>query len=61
MRTDTTLPEDFPYGELEDNKNTNTAAFLPFMLDRERIGRLKDSFESRIGTAQGLSPLTDGM
>lgn len=61
VRADTPLPTGFPFGELHENKNTNTAAFVPFMVDRERVGRLRDFFESKIGTAQGLSPLSDGI
>ncbi|KAH7030662.1 ABC transporter [Microdochium trichocladiopsis] len=61
VRRDVPLPANFPFGELDDNKNTNAGAFMPFMVDRARVGRLKDWLESKIGTPQGLSPLKDGI
>ncbi|KAM0337996.1 hypothetical protein ACHAPU_011473 [Fusarium lateritium] len=59
VRQDVPLPKGFTWGELDNNNTTNPAAFISWMADRERVGRLRDWFESKIGTAQGLSPLKD--
>ncbi|KAJ4348728.1 uncharacterized protein N0V89_010106 [Didymosphaeria variabile] len=57
VRTD--APADFP--NIFEEKNTNVTNFLPWMLDRPNVERLRFWYESRLGTAQGLSPLEDDM
>ncbi|KAH6682322.1 ABC transporter [Plectosphaerella plurivora] len=61
VRQDIPLPDGFPWAPLDQMNNTNVPAFARWMGDRERVGRLKDYFESRIGSPQGLSPLTDDL
>ncbi|KAI9155699.1 ABC transporter [Paramyrothecium foliicola] len=61
VRNDIPDPEGFPYEPLDQVNNTDPGAFLPWMNDRARVGRLKDWYESKIGTPQGLSPLTDDL
>ncbi|KAM0331449.1 hypothetical protein ACHAQA_003125 [Verticillium albo-atrum] len=61
VRQDVALPDGFPYKELDQLNTTNPVAFASWMSDRERVGRLKDYFEAKIGTPQGLSPLTDDL
>ncbi|CCF45548.1 ABC transporter [Colletotrichum higginsianum] len=59
VRRDIPPPAGFP--ELMDLNSTNPVDFERFMGDRERVERLKLFFESKIGTAQGLSPLIDDL
>lgn len=40
---------------------TDPTNFGRFMADRAAVERLRFFFEDRIGTAQGLSPLVDGI
>ncbi|CAO2653590.1 Nn.00g030010.m01.CDS01 [Neocucurbitaria sp. VM-36] len=54
---DVPAPEGYP--ALMDVETTNPVEFERFMGDRVRVERLKLFFEDKIGTAQGLSPLTD--
>lgn len=61
VRQDVPLPEGFPYPELDKINSTNAPAFARWMADREKVGRLRDWFEAKIGTAQGLSPLEDAL
>ncbi|KAI3329774.1 ABC transporter [Ustulina deusta] len=49
------------YSDLADISSTNPNGFEGFMVDRERVERLKLFFEDKIGTAQGLSPLKDDL
>ncbi|KAI1639506.1 ABC transporter [Biscogniauxia mediterranea] len=55
------LPAPAGYAGIMDTKATNPTEFERFMGNRERIERLKLFFEDKIGTAQGLSPLTDDL
>ncbi|KAF2443435.1 ABC transporter [Karstenula rhodostoma CBS 690.94] len=57
VRTD--APANFP--NIFEEKNTNVTSFLPFMLDRANVERLRFWFETRLGTAQGISPLEDDL
>ncbi|KAL1602592.1 hypothetical protein SLS60_006008 [Paraconiothyrium brasiliense] len=57
VRTD--APADFP--NIFEEKNTNVTNFLPWMLDRPNVERLRFWYEARLGTAQGLSPLEDDL
>ncbi|KAL7928255.1 hypothetical protein V8C35DRAFT_285393 [Trichoderma chlorosporum] len=41
--------------------HTNPTEFARFMNDRATVERLRFFFENRLGTAQGLSPLIDGI
>jgi ABC-type Fe3+ transport system substrate-binding protein len=59
VRQDVPDPEGFPYEALDLVNTTNPAAFATWMADREKVGRLRDWFVNKIGTAQGLSPLVD--
>ncbi|PSN72340.1 periplasmic binding protein-like II [Corynespora cassiicola Philippines] len=52
-------PADFP--NIFEEPNTNVTGFLPYMLDRAEVERQKLWYETRIGTAQGLSPLEDDL
>lgn len=44
-----------------EQPGTNVTAFATFMSDRGHVERRRDFYEERIGTAQGLSPLIDGL
>ncbi|KAI1754386.1 ABC transporter [Xylaria castorea] len=55
------LPAPAGYQSLTDIQSTNTDGFEGFMADRERLERLRFFFEDKLGTAQGLSPLIDGI
>lgn len=57
VRTD--APAGFP--NIFEEKNTNVTSFLPWMMDRANVERLRFWYESRIGTAQGISPLDDNL
>ncbi|KAJ3937959.1 uncharacterized protein N0V96_011958 [Colletotrichum fioriniae] len=59
VRKDIPAPAGFP--DLMDVNSTNPIDFERFMADRERVERLKLFFESKIGSAQGLSPLVDDL
>ncbi|KAH8734305.1 hypothetical protein BGZ61DRAFT_584335 [Ilyonectria robusta] len=59
VRHDVPAPAGFP--SLWNETATNPAEFARFMGDRVLVERLKLFFESRLGTAQGLSPLIDGI
>ncbi len=54
-------PEGFPYPDIWHVKGTNPAAFAGWMEDRARVERLRNFFENKLGTAQGLSPLIDDL
>lgn len=41
--------------------NTHAAKFAKFMADRENVERVRFYYETRLGTAQGLSPLEDNL
>ncbi|OLN85457.1 hypothetical protein CCHL11_08086 [Colletotrichum chlorophyti] len=55
------IPPPAGYPDLMNVKSTNPIDFDRFMADRERVERLKLFFESKIGSAQGLSPLDDDL
>ncbi|KAF4985367.1 hypothetical protein FGRMN_11228 [Fusarium graminum] len=55
------VPAPAGYPDIMDVPSTNPVDFERFMSDRARIERLKLFFEDKLGTAQGLSPLTDGL
>ncbi|KAH6646185.1 hypothetical protein BKA67DRAFT_595553 [Truncatella angustata] len=57
IRRDIPAPSGFP--DLQSETATNPAGFQKFMADRALVERLRFFFESRIGSAQGLSPLED--
>lgn len=62
VRMDSSLPSaTIPYPAVWNMTNTNTSAFGPWMSDRARVERLRFYFESKIGSAQGLSPLIDDL
>ncbi|KAF2213704.1 hypothetical protein CERZMDRAFT_111325 [Cercospora zeae-maydis SCOH1-5] len=44
-----------------DMPGTNITYFREWMADRGRVERLRTWFEDRLGTPQGLSPLSDGI
>ncbi|KAH7013986.1 ABC transporter [Ilyonectria destructans] len=53
------VPAPAGYPDIMDVSSTNPVEFERFMSNRGRVERLKLFFEDKIGTAQGLSPLTD--
>ena len=57
VRTD--APAGFP--DIFAETNTNVTGFREFMLDRANVERLKLWYETRLGTAQGMSPLDDDL
>ncbi|KAE9581960.1 hypothetical protein CGMCC3_g2275 [Colletotrichum fructicola] len=57
VRRDIPAPTGWP--DLMEINSTNPIDFERFMVNRERVERLKIFFEDKIGTAQGLSPLID--
>ncbi|KAF5691735.1 ABC transporter [Fusarium circinatum] len=59
VRSDVAPPAGFP--EFIDQSHTDPYDFMRFMVDRERVKRLRFWFEKRLGTAQGLSPLDDDL
>ncbi|GJC90641.1 hypothetical protein ColLi_13479 [Colletotrichum liriopes] len=59
VRKDISAPGGYP--ELMDVASTNPVEFERFMGNRVRVEQLKLFFEDKIGTAQGLSPLTDNL
>ncbi|PHH93303.1 hypothetical protein CDD83_8002 [Cordyceps sp. RAO-2017] len=59
VRMDMDAPEGFR--KIMDTNHTNPLAFASFMADRVTVERLRFWFESRLGTAQGESPLTDAI
>ncbi|GAP92155.1 putative ABC transporter [Rosellinia necatrix] len=59
VRQDVAAPEG--YQALSSIKSTNPDGFESFMVDRERVERLKLFFEDKLGTPQGLSPLKDDL
>lgn len=61
VRQDAQPPKDFKYPDIMHMPNTNPTTFATFMADRAHVERLKLWFENRLGTAQGLSPLVDGI
>jgi spermidine/putrescine-binding protein len=52
-------PSNSSYPDIMHMPHTNPTAFARFMKDRATVERLRFFFESRLGTAQGLSPLDD--
>ncbi|PBP17387.1 ABC-type Fe3+ transport system [Diplocarpon rosae] len=58
-RADIEPPAGFP--KIVDIASTEPAKFAEFMRDRGAVERLRFFFETKIGTAQGLSPLSDGL
>ncbi|PBP18647.1 hypothetical protein BUE80_DR010559 [Diplocarpon rosae] len=58
-RSDVDPPAGFP--KIVDVASTAPAKFAEFMSDRGVVERLRFFFETKIGTAQGLSPLIDGI
>lgn len=57
VRTD--APANYP--KIFEEKNTDVTGFLKFMSDRATVERLRFWFETRLGTAQGVSPLEDDL
>lgn len=54
-------PQPSRYPDIFDMPNTNVTGFGAWMSDRANVERARFFFESRIGTAQGLSPLDDDL
>ncbi|KAL7919900.1 hypothetical protein ACQKWADRAFT_322607 [Trichoderma austrokoningii] len=50
-----------PYHNIWNTPHTNPMDFARFMSDRPTVERVRFFFENRLGTAQGLSPLIDGI
>ncbi|KAI6291513.1 hypothetical protein MCOR12_011556 [Pyricularia oryzae] len=59
VRSDVTPPAGYP--PILDMPGTNITYFREWMSDRYRVERLRLFFEDKLGTAQGLSPLIDGI
>ncbi|KLO86373.1 Uncharacterized protein LW93_11148 [Fusarium fujikuroi] len=57
VRSDVAPPVGFP--GFVDQAHTDPHDFMNFMVDRQKVERLRFWFEKRLGTAQGLSPLDD--
>ncbi|KAI1860086.1 hypothetical protein JX265_010010 [Neoarthrinium moseri] len=55
------MPAPAGYDAIMDVQSTNPVEFSRFMGNRERVERLRFFFESKIGSAQGLSPLIDNL
>jgi hypothetical protein len=49
------------YSKIMEQAGTDPTKFSQFMADRAAVERLRFFFEERIGTAQGLSRLIDGI
>ncbi|KAF4543320.1 ABC-type fe3+ transport system protein [Lasiodiplodia theobromae] len=54
-------PQPAAYPDIFDMPGTNVTAFGAWMADRANVERVRFWFESKIGTAQGLSPLEDNL
>lgn len=54
-------PQPAAYPDIFDMPGTNVTAFGEWMADRANVERVRFWFESKIGTAQGLSPLEDDL
>ena len=52
-------PPNSTYPDIMHMPHTNPTSFARFMEDRVTVERLRFFFESRLGTARGLSPLID--
>ncbi|KAH7125044.1 hypothetical protein B0J13DRAFT_647211 [Dactylonectria estremocensis] len=59
LRSDVPAPSGQP--KFVDVPGSDPLAFRDFMLDRPKVERLRFWFEDKLGTAQGLSPLIDGL
>ncbi|RBA11084.1 hypothetical protein FPRO05_04257 [Fusarium proliferatum] len=59
VRSDVAPPVGFP--GFVDQAHTDPHDFMNFMVDRQKVERLRFWFEKRLGTAQGLSPLDDDL
>lgn len=59
VRTDIAPPEGIP--NVFSTPTTNPTTFLRWMEDRDNVERLRFWFEDKIGSAQGKSPLVDGI
>ena len=59
VRTDMDPPKGFP--PLMEMPGTNVTYSREWMADRAHVERLRFYFEDKIGTAQGLTPLEDGI
>jgi ABC-type Fe3+ transport system substrate-binding protein len=57
--------QDFPapagFSDIENQPGTNASSFAEWMGDRARVERFRFWLESKLGTAQGLSPLVDDL
>ncbi len=58
---DSKQSDNFPYPDIWRMPGTNPAYFAKWMEDRARMERLRNFFENRLGTPQGLSPLIDSI
>ncbi|KAK3387766.1 ABC transporter [Podospora didyma] len=61
VRQDVPDPEGFPLPSLMKMPGTNPTDFARWMADRAKVDRLRLWFESKLGTAQGSSPLVDDL
>jgi ABC-type Fe3+ transport system substrate-binding protein len=59
VRQDLPPPQGYP--PLFEMPGTDVTYFSKWMADRARLERLKNWFEDKLGTPQGLSPLEDGI
>ncbi|KAH7360493.1 hypothetical protein BKA65DRAFT_603962 [Rhexocercosporidium sp. MPI-PUGE-AT-0058] len=59
VRSDIAPPKGYP--SIMEMPGTNPTKFSEWMMDRAAVERLRFFFETRIGSAQGLSPLNDDL
>lgn len=59
VRRDVPAPAGYP--DIFNMPGTHVTYFQQWMADRARVERLRNWFEDKLGTAQGLSPLIDGI
>lgn len=55
------IPAPAGYSKIWEQKGTNVTGFGAWMSDRANVERLKLWYESKLGTAQGLSPIIDDL
>ena len=59
VRSDATKPANYP--SIMEMPGTDPTGFIAWMQDRAAVERIRFLIESKIGSAQGLSPLIDGL
>ncbi|KAH7382120.1 hypothetical protein BKA66DRAFT_418317 [Pyrenochaeta sp. MPI-SDFR-AT-0127] len=55
------LPAPVGFSKIWEQEGTNVTGFGEWMSDRANVERLKLWYESKLGTAQGLSPIVDDL